>query len=165
MSPSGYEAHPVGRAVGSHGGVPVENPRRHMKALQEFKEFAIKGNVIDMAVGLVIGAGFGNIVKSLVADIITPVLGLVVGGVNFTDLKVTLKEAVPPAAAVTWNYGLFIQTVFDFLIIAWVIFFLVKLINRLKRQEPTPPAEPALPSVEVQLLTEIRDALRARHAP
>jgi large conductance mechanosensitive channel len=136
-----------------------------MKALREFREFAVKGNVIDMAVGVVIGAGFGNIVKSLVGDIITPLLGVVVGGVNFTDLKVILKQAVDPKDAVTWNYGAFIQTVFDFLIIAWVIFWLVKLINRLKRQAPPPPAEPALPSAEVQLLTEIRDVLRARQTP
>jgi large conductance mechanosensitive channel len=134
-----------------------------MKALQEFKEFAVKGNVIDMAVGVVIGAGFGKIVSSLVADIITPVLGILVGGVNFTNLKVTLKDAVDNKPPVTWNYGSFIQTVFDFLIIAWAIFMLVKGINRLKRQEPpkAPPAPPP-PSAEVQLLTEIRDALKVR---
>jgi large conductance mechanosensitive channel len=134
-----------------------------MKALQEFKEFAVKGNVIDMAVGVVIGAGFGKIVTSLVADIITPVLGILVGGVNFTNLKVTLKEALNDKPAVTWNYGSFIQTVFDFLIIAWAIFMLVKMINRLKRQEPpkAPPAPPG-PSAEVQLLTEIRDTLKSR---
>jgi large conductance mechanosensitive channel len=134
-----------------------------MKALQEFKEFAVKGNVIDMAVGVVIGAGFGKIVTSLVADIITPVLGILVGGVNFTNLKVTLKEAIADKPAVTWNYGSFIQTVFDFLIIAWAIFMLVKGINRFKRQEPPPPppAPPAI-SAEVLLLTEIRDALKSR---
>jgi large conductance mechanosensitive channel len=133
-----------------------------MKALQEFKEFAVKGNVIDMAVGVVIGAGFGKIVSSLVADIITPLLGIMVGGVNFTNLKVTLKE-VPDKPAVTWNYGSFIQTIFDFLIIAWAIFVLIKLINRLKRQEPPkPPPAPPAPSAEVLLLTEIRDALRSR---
>jgi len=133
-----------------------------MKALQEFKEFAVKGNVIDMAVGVVIGAGFGKIVSSLVADIITPLLGILVGGVNFTNLKVTLKEVAdkPP---VTWNYGSFIQTIFDFLIIAWAIFVLIKLINRLKRQEPPkPPPAPPAPSAEVLLLTEIRDALKSR---
>lgn len=134
-----------------------------MKALQEFKEFAVKGNVIDMAVGVVIGAGFGKIVSSLVADIITPVLGILVGGVNFTNLKVTLKEALNDKPAVTWNYGSFIQTIFDFLIIAWAIFVLIKLINRLKRQEPPkPPPAPPAPSAEVQLLTEIRDSLKSR---
>jgi large conductance mechanosensitive channel len=133
-----------------------------MKALQEFKEFAVKGNVIDMAVGVVIGAGFGKIVSSLVADIITPVLGILVGGVNFTSLKVTLKEALGDKPPVTWNYGSFIQSIFDFLIIAWAIFMLVKMINRLKRQEPKAPPPPPALSAEVQLLTEIRDSLKAR---
>jgi large conductance mechanosensitive channel len=136
-----------------------------MKAIQEFKEFAVKGNVVDMAVGVVIGAGFGKIVSSLVADIITPVLGILIGGVNFTNLKVTLKDAVADKPPVTWNYGSFIQSIFDFLIIAWAIFVLVKLINRLKRQAPKPPPAPAAPpapSAEVQLLTEIRDALKGR---
>jgi large conductance mechanosensitive channel len=138
-----------------------------MKAIQEFKEFAVKGNVVDMAVGVVIGAGFGKIVSSLVADIITPVLGILVGGVNFTNLKVTLKDAIADKPPVTWNYGSFIQSIFDFLIIAWAIFVLVKLINRLKRQEPIPapaPAPPPPPSAEVLLLTEIRDALKGRSA-
>ena len=133
-----------------------------MRALQEFKEFAVKGNVVDMAIGVVIGAGFGKIVSSLVADIITPVLGILVGGANFTNLKLTLKDAVADKPAVTWNYGSFIQTVFDFVIIAWAIFMLVKLINRLKRQEPPKPAGPPPPPAEIQLLTEIRDALKAR---
>jgi large conductance mechanosensitive channel len=137
-----------------------------MKALQEFKEFAVKGNVIDMAVGVVIGAGFGKIVSSLVADIITPLLGILVGGVNFTNLKVTLKDAIDGKPAVTWNYGSFIQTIFDFLIIAWTIFMLIKVINRLKRNDPPkePPAPPVPPppSAEVLLLTEIRDTLKAR---
>ena len=134
-----------------------------MKAIQEFKEFAVKGNVVDMAVGVVIGAGFGKIVSSLVADIITPVLGILVGGVNFTNLKVTLKDALADKPAVTWNYGAFIQSIFDFLIIAWAIFVLVKLINRLKHEQPKPaPPPPPPPSAEVLLLTEIRDALKAR---
>jgi large conductance mechanosensitive channel len=120
-----------------------------MKAVQEFKEFAVKGNVVDMAVGVVIGAGFGKIVSSLVADIITPVLGVLVGGVNFTNLKVTLKDAIAEKPPVTWNYGSFIQSIFDFLIIAWAIFVLVKLINRLKRQAPKPaPAPPPTPSAQ-----------------
>jgi large conductance mechanosensitive channel len=140
-----------------------------MKALHEFKEFAVKGNVVDMAVGVVIGAGFGKIVSSLVADIITPVLGILIGGVNFSNLKVTLKDAIADKPPVTWNYGAFIQSIFDFLIIAWAIFLLVKLINRLKRQEPAkaapPPPAPPPPSAEVLLLTEIRDALKTRAAP
>ena len=134
-----------------------------MKILKEFKEFAIKGNVIDMAVGVVIGAAFNKIVSSLVADIITPALGLVIGGVDFKNLKVLLKDNPDPKLAVSWNYGIFIQTVFDFLIVAWAIFVVVKLINRLKRNEPPPaPPAPPPPPAEVQLLTEIRDALRAR---
>jgi large conductance mechanosensitive channel len=136
-----------------------------MKALQEFKAFAMKGNVIDMAVGVVIGAGFGKIVSSLVADIITPVLGLLIGGVDFTNLKVTLKEATAPDGknAVTWNYGTFIQTVFDFLIIAWAIFVLIKLLGKLERKKPpAEPPPPPPPSAEIVLLTEIRDALRAK---
>ena len=136
-----------------------------MKAIQEFKEFAVKGNVVDMAVGVVIGAGFGKIVSSLVADIITPLLGVLIGGVNFTNLKVTLKDAIADKPPVTWNYGSFIQSIFDFLIIAWVIFLLVKLINRLKRQEPKPPPAPPAPAAEVLLLTEIRDVLKARSLP
>jgi large conductance mechanosensitive channel len=139
-----------------------------MKALQEFKEFAVKGNVVDMAVGVVIGAGFGKIVTSLVADIITPVLGVLIGGVNFTNLKLTLKDAIAEKPPVTWNYGAFIQSIFDFLIIARAIFLLVKLINRLKRQAPAPaapPPAPPPPSAEVLLLTEIRDALKTRAAP
>jgi len=137
-----------------------------MKAIHEFKEFAVKGNVVDMAVGVVIGAGFGKIVSSLVGDIITPLLGVLVGGVNFTNLKVTIKAAAGDKPPVTWNYGSFMQAVFDFLIIAWAIFVLVKLINRLKRQEPpATPAAPPPPSAEVLLLTEIRDTLKARGTP
>ena len=132
--------------------------------LKEFREFAIKGNVMDMAVGVVIGAAFGKIVSSLVADIITPVMGLVIGAVDFKQLKVVLKQGLDEKSTVTWNYGLFIQTVFDFLIIAWVIFLLVKGINRLKRQQPPAPAVPPPPPVEVQLLTEIRDELRSKRA-
>lgn len=136
-----------------------------MNTLKEFKEFAVKGNVIDMAVGVVIGAGFGKIVSSLVADIITPVLGLLLGAVDFKQLNVVLKQGVDEKSTVTWNYGLFIQSVFDFLIIAWAIFFLIKGINRLKRQQPPPaPAAPAPPPAEVLLLTEIRDELKAQRA-
>jgi large conductance mechanosensitive channel len=136
-----------------------------MKALQEFKAFAMKGNVVDMAVGVVIGAAFGKIVSSLVADILTPVLGVLVGGVDFTNLKVTLRDAIlekgAEKPAVTWNYGTFMQSIFDFLIIAWAIFLVVKLVNRLQRREPPPPPPPPPPAPEVELLREIRDELRA----
>lgn len=134
-----------------------------MSVLKEFKEFAVKGNVMDMAVGVVIGAAFGKIVSSLVADIITPFMGLVIGAVDFKNLKVILKQGVDEKTTVTWNYGVFIQSIFDFLIIAWAIFLLVKMINRLKRQQPpAAPPPPPPPPVEVQLLTEIRDELRSK---
>ena len=134
-----------------------------MSMIKEFREFAVKGNVVDMAVGVVIGAAFGKIVSSLVADLIMPPLGLAIGGINFTSLKLVLSEASEGKAAVTWNYGSFLQTIFDFLIIAWAIFLLVKGVNRLKRKEEAaaaPPA-PAAPPAEIQLLTEIRDALKS----
>jgi large conductance mechanosensitive channel len=135
-----------------------------MSVLKEFREFAIKGNVMDMAVGVVIGAGFGKIVSSLVADIITPVIGLLIGAVDFKNLKVVLKQGLDEKTTVTWNYGTFIQSIFDFLIIAWAIFLLVKVINRLKRQQPVAAPAPPPPPVEVQLLTEIRDELRSKRA-
>ncbi|WP_455589350.1 large-conductance mechanosensitive channel protein MscL, partial [Bacteroides rodentium] len=139
--------------------------------LQEFKAFAMKGNVIDMAVGVVIGGAFGKIVSSIVADVIMPPIGLLVGGVNFTDLKWVLKPAVledgkEVAAAVTLNYGNFLQVTFDFLIIAFSIFMFIKLLTKLtekkKEEAPaTPPAPPA-PSKEEVLLTEIRDLLKEK---
>jgi large conductance mechanosensitive channel len=143
-----------------------------MKWLQEFKTFAVKGNVVDMAVGIVIGAAFGKIVSSIVADVIMPPIGMILGGVNFNKLAITLKDAVPAIeatadhaavaakAAVTLNYGNFIQTIIDFTIIAFAIFMLVKGINALKRKEAAKPSEPAPPSPEVVLLTDIRDLLR-----
>jgi large conductance mechanosensitive channel len=127
--------------------------------LKEFKEFALRGNVIDLAVGVVIGAAFGKIVSSLVADVLTPPLGVLLGGVDFSSLAITLREAMPPKPAVVLAYGKFLQAVFDFLIIAFVIFQVVRLINRLKREAPPAPAAPAAPSAEVTLLTEIRDLL------
>lgn len=136
-----------------------------MSLLKEFKEFATKGNVLDLAVGVIIGGAFGKIVSSLVADIIMPPIGLLIGGVKFTDLKITLKGAVPAAPgqagqdAVTMNIGNFIQAAFDFLIVAAAIFMLVKLVNSLKRKKEEAPA-PATVSREVELLTEIRDLLR-----
>lgn len=140
--------------------------------LQDFKAFAMKGNVVDMAVGVIIGGAFGKIVSSLVADIIMPPLGLLIGGVNFTDLAWTMKDAVvvdgvEQAAAVTLNYGKFLQATFDFLIIAFSIFVFIRLLTRLtqkkKAEAPaTPPAPPA-PSKEEVLLTEIRDLLKEQN--
>ncbi len=131
-----------------------------MGIVKEFKEFAVKGNVVDMAVGIIIGGAFGKIVSSVVADVIMPPLGLIIGGVNFTGLKLTLKEAEGSAAAVTLNYGQFIQTVMDFTIVAFAIFLLVKGINTLRRQEPPPaPAAPVTPE-DIVLLREIRDSLK-----
>ena len=141
-----------------------------MGFLKEFKEFAVKGNVMDMAVGVIIGGAFGKIVTSVVNDIIMPPVGLLVGGVDFSDMKLTLKSEVLDAAgavitpAVNWNYGAFIQQVVDFTILAFCVFLMVKLMNRLtKKPEPAPapaPApEPPKPSNEEVLLTEIRDLL------
>lgn len=138
-----------------------------MGMIQEFKEFAMRGNVVDLAVGVVIGAAFGKIVGSLVNDIIMPSIGFLVGRVNFSDLAIELQAASVDAAgaevpAVLVKYGAFIQTIVDFTIIAFAIFVAVKVINRLKRREEAAPAAPAEPSDEVKLLTEIRDALKAR---
>lgn len=137
------------------------------KFIDEFKAFAMRGNVVDMAVGVIIGGAFGKIVSSLVADVIMPVIGLFVVGVNFTNLKITLKHAVVEggqvvAPEVSLTYGNFLQVTFDFLIIAFSIFLMVKLINRLQRKEEEKPAPPAAPPADIQLLTEIRDLLRKR---
>ena len=128
----------------------------------EFKEFAMKGNVIDLAVGVVIGAAFGKIVASLVGDVVMPPLGLIIGNVNFTDLAVEIGHD-PKGKEVLWRYGAFIQTIFEFMIIAFVLFVIIKGINRLKR--PPPPAAetaPPPPTKSEQLLQEIRDALVKR---
>ena len=133
--------------------------------LQDFKAFAMRGNVIDMAVGVIIGAAFGKIVSSIVADLITPAIGLIVGGVNFTDLKITLKDAdvANGVEAVTINYGNFLQATFDFIIIAFSIFLFVRLISKLQRKKAEEkPAEPAKPAEDIQLLTEIRDLLKEK---
>jgi large conductance mechanosensitive channel len=127
--------------------------------IKEFKEFAVRGNVVDMAVGIIIGAAFGKIVSSLVADVIMPPIGLALGGVDFSTLAIVLKAAVGQAPAVTLNYGRFIQTIVDFLIVAFAIFLLVKGINSLKRKQEEVPAEP--PRQEV-LLGEIRDLLKKK---
>lgn len=133
-----------------------------MGMMKEFKEFAVKGNVIDMAVGIIIGAAFGKIVSSFVADVIMPPIGVLVGGVDFSDLAITLKEAVGETPAVVLSYGSFIQTVIDFTIIAFAIFIAIKFINSLKRKEEEAPAAPPEPSKEELLLTEIRDLLKEK---
>lgn len=134
---------------------------------KEFKEFAVKGNVVDMAVGIIIGAAFGSIVKSLVDDIIMPPIGKLIGGIDFSDLFINLSDGdytsladAQAAGAATINYGLFLNNVITFLIVAFAVFLLVKGINNLRRKEEEKPAEPAKPSDEVILLTEIRDALK-----
>jgi large conductance mechanosensitive channel len=131
-----------------------------MKILNEFKAFAMKGNMVDMAVGIIIGAAFGKIVSSLVNDIIMPPIGLLLGGVNFTDLKLVMKAATETVPAVTWNYGNFVQVVIDFLIVAWAIFMLVKAMNAAKKKEEAAPAAPPAPTKDQALLTEIRDLLK-----
>lgn len=134
-----------------------------MSILKEFKEFAIKGNAVDMAVGIVIGAAFGKIIASLVADLVMPPIGVLIGGVDFSKLGVTLIEAVGDKPAVMLNYGNFIQTVVDFTIIAIAIFMVIKLINSLKKKEAEAPAAPPAPTKEEVLLTEIRDLLKAKN--
>lgn len=133
-----------------------------MGMLQEFKTFAVKGNVVDMAVGIIVGAAFGKIVSSFVGDVIMPPLGLAIGGVDFSNLAVTLKEASADGTAVTLSYGKFIQTVVDFVIVAFAIFIAVKAINRLKKQEAATPAAPPPPTKDQELLAEIRDLLKKR---
>lgn len=135
---------------------------------EEFKKFAMRGNVIDLAVGVIIGAAFGKIVSSIVSDVIMPPVGLLIGGVNFTDLKLVLKEASAAAngdliPAVSINYGNFLQTLFDFMIVALVIFLVIRLINKLsaKKEEPA-AAQPAPQPEDVVLLTEIRDLLKEK---
>jgi len=133
-----------------------------MSMLQEFKAFAMRGNVVDMAVGIIIGAAFGKIVSSFVGDVIMPPLGLLIGGVDFSNLSIVLKEAGGAAPAVTLAYGKFIQTVFDFLIVAFAIFLAIKAMNTLKRKEEEKPSAPPAPSNEERLLGEIRDLLKER---
>jgi large conductance mechanosensitive channel len=130
-----------------------------MKFFEEFKKFAVRGNVIDLAVGIIIGAAFGKIVSSLVSDVIMPPIGLLLGGVDFSNFAIVLKEAEGNNPPVLLKYGLFINTIVDFLIIAFAIFILIKSINTLKAREEKPKA-PAEPSAEVKLLMEIRDLLK-----
>lgn len=132
-----------------------------MSFVKEFREFAVKGNVVDMAVGIIIGVAFGKIVTSFVNDIITPPLGYVIGGVDFTDMKATLPALQEGRDPVTINYGAFLQTAFDFIIVAFAIFLVIKMINRLKRKEEVAPsAPPPPPSRQEVLLEEIRDLLK-----
>jgi large conductance mechanosensitive channel len=134
-----------------------------MKLVDEFKTFAMKGNVVDMAVGIIIGAAFGKIVSSIVSDIIMPPLGLLIGGVNFTDLKVIMKAATETKPAVTWNYGNFLQVCFDFLIVAFAVFLVIKAMVAARKNEekaPAAPTTPPVPSKQETLLTEIRDLLK-----
>ncbi len=133
-----------------------------MGMMKEFKEFAVKGNVVDMAVGIIIGAAFGKIVSSFVGDVIMPPIGVLLSGVTFSDMAFTLKAASGDSPAVVIGYGKFIQTVIDFIIIALSIFMAVKAMNSLKRKEQTAPAVPPPPSKEEVLLTEIRDLLKNR---
>lgn len=135
-----------------------------MSMMKEFKEFAVKGNVVDMAVGIIIGAAFGKIVTSFVNDIVMPVMGLLTGGVDFSDRALVLKEAVGETPAVTLNYGMLVQVSLHFLIVAFAVFMLVKGINSLKRKEEKKEeaAPPPAPSKEEVLLTEIRDLLKAQ---
>ncbi|MEM7417786.1 MAG: large-conductance mechanosensitive channel protein MscL [Gemmatimonadota bacterium] len=141
--------------------------------LKEFKEFAVKGNVLDMAVGIIIGAAFGTVVKSLVSDVIMPPIGLLLGGVDFSNLFVTVNEgatagpygtlaAAQEAGAVTINYGVFINEIISFTIVAFAVFMLVKSFNAMQRQEEEAPAAPPEPSAEETLLGEIRDLLKAQ---
>ena len=130
--------------------------------LKEFKEFAIKGNMLDMAVGIIIGVAFGKVVSSLVGDIIMPFAGVIITGVDFTNLAITLKHATGDKPAVLLYYGKFIQTMMDFIILAFAVFLLVKGVNKLrkKKEEPTPAQPPPPPTKEETLLAEIRDILK-----
>ena len=142
------------------------NPKsKKMSLIKEFKSFAMRGNVIDLAVGIIIGGAFGKIVSSLVSDVIMPPIGLLIGGVKFTELKFTLKASEvladgKVADAVTLNIGNFIQVIFDFLIIAFSIFLLIKAMNKMQKKKEEAPAAPPAPSKEELLLTEIRDLLK-----
>jgi large conductance mechanosensitive channel len=137
--------------------------------LKEFKEFAMKGNVLDMAIGVIIGGAFGKIVSSLVSDVLMPPIGLLMGKVDFSSLFIDLSRTSPPsltaakaAGAPTLNYGVFLQSVFDFIIVAFVIFLLVKQVNRFKKEAPPPPPPPPTLTNEEKLLMEIRDLLKNR---
>ncbi len=129
---------------------------------KEFKQFAMRGNVVDMAVGIVIGAAFGKIVSSFVSDVLMPPIGLLLGGVDFSQLMIVLKEATGDTPMVAIKYGVFINTVLDFIIVAFAIFMVVKAMNAMKKKEEAKPAPPPAPSKEEMLLTEIRDILKQK---
>lgn len=131
-----------------------------MSLIKEFKEFAVKGNVIDMAVGIIIGGAFGKIVSSFVADVVMPPIGVLLGGVDFAKLSLTVKEATETTEAVRVNYGMFLNTIIDFIIIAFVIFMVIKAMNKMKKKEEEKPAAPPAPTKQEVLLTEIRDLLK-----
>ena len=133
-----------------------------MSIAKEFREFAVKGNVVDMAVGIIIGAAFGKIVSSLVSDVVTPPLGYIIGGVDFSKLAITLPAMREGAEAITVRYGVFLQALFDFIIVAFAIFMIVKLINRVRRKEEVQPTAPPPPPRQEVLLEEIRDLLKQR---
>jgi large conductance mechanosensitive channel len=130
-----------------------------MGILKEFREFAMRGNVVDLAVGVIIGAAFGRIVSSLVSDIIMPPLGMLLGGVDFKQFHLVLREAEGNIPAVVMNYGSFLQNIFDFIIVAFAIFMAIKLMNKMRRKEVEEPAAPPAPTAEEKLLKEIRDLL------
>lgn len=133
-----------------------------MSVAKEFREFAVRGNVVDMAVGIIIGGAFGKIVSSLAADVIMPPIGLLVGGVDFSALELTLRAASGDVPALTLAYGKFLTTVIDFVLVAWAVFLLVKGVNALKRKEEQAPPAPPAPPEDVKLLAEIRDLLASR---
>ena len=135
----------------------------YQKGISEFKAFAVRGNVVDMAVGIIVGAAFGKIVSAFVDGVVMPPLGLLIGGVDFSDLAIVLKEATGDAPAVVLAYGSFIQTIVDFTIIAFAIFMAIKALNTLRRKEEEAPSAPPAPTKEEVLLTEIRDLLKARN--
>jgi large conductance mechanosensitive channel len=133
-----------------------------MKMLQEFKQFAMRGNVMDMAIGIIIGAAFGKIVSSIVADVIMPPIGILLGGVDFSSLAITLREGSEGVAPVLIKYGVFINTVIDFVIIAFAIFMVIKGLNSMKKKEEEKPAAPPAPTKSEVLLEEIRNELRKK---
>ena len=133
-----------------------------MSFISDFKSFAMRGNVVDMAVGVIMGGAFGKIVSSLVSDVIMPPIGVLLGGVDFSDLAVTVKHAAEGSAAVTINYGTFVQTIIDFMIISLAIFSMIRMMNKLRTQKEEAPAAPAEPTKEEKLLEEIRDLLKEK---
>ncbi len=131
-----------------------------MSFIQEFKNFAMRGNVIDLAVGVLIGSAFGKIINSLVADVITPPLGLIIGGVDFSSLAINLNSPIGDSKPVTINYGKFLQASFDFIIIVFALFLIIRTVNRMQKKEEEKPAPPSEPPADIKLLTEIRDLLK-----